>query len=385
MSKVFTDHLGNTFASKKEMSRYWNIDYHTFLGRLKRGESLEDALSIEVKQHNEVTDHLGNTYKSMQEMCRYWNVNAKTVKSRIKRGESVKDALTKKVDSHTKVEVTDHLGNVFSSIKDMCGYWNVNPATFRSRISRGETLKDALTGEGKTCITKEVTDHLGNVFVSKAEMCRYWKVNFSTFQGRLLHGDSLEEALTGEEKKKNKKEITDHMGNNYTSIEEMTREYGISSSALRCRLRNGWSLEDALTIQMKERTAKDPYSMENMMNCGLKAKIIMFNNYHDIVIQFEDGETNSCTLQQFELGNVGHPLLKSHPGRKGYYGPFTTKCYEADPDGNRLYICECHACNSHAIITTAQQMLDHIRREHPDLIVDGKIKHCGITNGLLGW
>lgn len=47
--------------------------------------------------------------------------------------------------------VYDYLGNTYKSIKDMCDFYNVNYRTYSSRLKRGWTLEEALTGkkEGK--------------------------------------------------------------------------------------------------------------------------------------------------------------------------------------------------------------------------------------------
>ena len=42
-------------------------------------------------------------------------------------------------------QYTDHLGNKFNSIKDMCKYWNVNVKTYTTRYKKGWSLKESLT------------------------------------------------------------------------------------------------------------------------------------------------------------------------------------------------------------------------------------------------
>ncbi len=234
------------------------------------------------------------------------------------------------------IAVTDHLGNTFNKKTDMCKYWGISPVTFNARVRRGKTLEQALTGDGIIARSKKSTDHLGKIFPTKHAMCEYWGIDIVSFNARVRRGKALEQALT----EKIRRDIPPEL----TSIEG------------------------------------------KMQQCGLTATVIRYNPDCDLEVEFEDGENQHCSKYNFSRGQVGHPVLCANPKRKKwYYGSFTTKCLGVDSNGNRLYVCECHECNSGPIITTAKQMLDHIRREHPDLIVNGKIKHCGITNGLLGW
>ena len=39
----------------------------------------------------------------------------------------------------------DHLGNHYKSESEMCDKYNILPVTFKSRIARGMSLKEALT------------------------------------------------------------------------------------------------------------------------------------------------------------------------------------------------------------------------------------------------
>ena len=75
--------------------------------------------------------------------------------------------------------VRDHNGAEFNSIAEMCKYWGISESTYRSRVRKGLSLKEALTKKVTTTRTnntnsKVVMDHLGNIFRSEAEKKRYW-------------------------------------------------------------------------------------------------------------------------------------------------------------------------------------------------------------------
>ena len=46
----------------------------------------------------------------------------------------------------------------------------------------------------------------------------------------------------------NRKKVRDHEGNVYNSVKEMCEAFDVPERTFRLRLKNGWSLEKALTI-----------------------------------------------------------------------------------------------------------------------------------------
>ena len=92
---------------------------------------------------------------------------------------------------------SDHLGNIFGSIKAMCYFWNINPETFqRRRKVYKMTLEEALTKPVKSNGGKICIDHCGQKFYSEASMCRYWGIERKVYQYRISHGWDVEKALT---------------------------------------------------------------------------------------------------------------------------------------------------------------------------------------------
>lgn len=199
------------------------------------------------------TDHLGNRYKSIGEMCRKYGIDRVKYWYRIHNGWSKKDALTKHVkDSETKeIKCTDHLGNGYGSIREMCAAYGIDRSVYESRIRIGWDLKRALTEEKHVhgFTKKACTDHLGKRYDSIKDMCNAYNIKVVTFNTRIKNGWSLSDALTKEvgERGCNRKKCKDHLGNTYSSISRMCLAYGIDTALYRTRLRQGWQLEDVLT------------------------------------------------------------------------------------------------------------------------------------------
>lgn len=144
----------------------------------------------------ECEDHTGKKFKSITEMCVYYNINAATFLTRIKNGCSLKDALTRETNRHT---VKDFNGKEFNSITDLCRYYNQSCDVVKHRISNSWTLREALLipVEHKRIPRKySCMDHLGNTYVSKSQMCREYGISRTLFNYRIKNGWSLEDALT---------------------------------------------------------------------------------------------------------------------------------------------------------------------------------------------
>lgn len=70
-------------------------------------------------------------------------IKASCFNYRIASGMSLKDALEKPV-KFNGIKPSDHLGQVFDSLEEMCRYWGINTATYTYRLNSGWNKKDAL-------------------------------------------------------------------------------------------------------------------------------------------------------------------------------------------------------------------------------------------------
>lgn len=227
---------------KKDTTVNYRID--------KLGWSLEDALTKDiVKGASKLCyDHLGNPYKSFKDMCEHYNKNYATVQTRLRKGQSLEDALTKE-DIQSK-PCHDHLGNLFKSFNSMCRYYNKNSVTVSVRINKlGWSLEDALT---KDAIQIEICyDHLGNSYKSFNDMCKHYNKNKKTVEYRVKDlGWSLEEALTKDNTKCNSITI---FNKRYNSISMAAKQYGILyGSIVKRRLNAGLDIELAFVLPTSE-------------------------------------------------------------------------------------------------------------------------------------
>ena len=101
--------------------------------RIRNGWTLERALTEPEVHVSEASDHLGNTYPSVRKMCGHYHIGFDTFKARIRKGMTLKDALTAPVRNalHAGFSVKafafqDKEGRVYyeCSCKE-CGYSNI--------------------------------------------------------------------------------------------------------------------------------------------------------------------------------------------------------------------------------------------------------------------
>ena len=242
--KVYTDHVGNEFETVFQLCAYYKVTETNYRSRLAKGWSQEEALTG-VRKEKQVTDHLGNVFNSKADMCRHYEIRDALFDARIKAGKTVKEALLG-VDEESEFTVEDHLGNKYKNVSEMCSAYGVRLDSYCHRKKRGWTLEEALVGRRNT---EQVTDHKGNSFPDINEMCLEYGVQRNTYTRRINNGWTVEEALTGVKKDA---VIYDHLGNMFLTQKDMCESYGIKLGTFRVRMRNGYTLEEALTTPVSK-------------------------------------------------------------------------------------------------------------------------------------
>ena len=99
-----------------------------------------------------------------------------------------------------------------------------------------------------------------------------------------------------------------------------------------------------------------------MMNCGMEATIIRYENSRDIDVRFEDGAvTEHKGYKEFKNGKIAHRSLSLSHGSKDFHG-FICKRGFID-EGRTLYECICKHCGLEDVLTP-QEMMEHEKLEH---------------------
>ena len=146
---VVKDHLGKEYSSLTDMCNTYHIRMCTYLARIKRGMSVEQALTINVKAtgNKQVVDPLGNVYDNAHNMCKAHGISYTEYNDRKNKGCSLKECLTKKKKARYEDETIDHLGNKYNSLFDMCKAYKIERNLYKSRRDKGYSIEESLCAE----------------------------------------------------------------------------------------------------------------------------------------------------------------------------------------------------------------------------------------------
>lgn len=239
--RAVRDHLGNEFASVRDMCRHYGISESTFGNRRNRGWTVEQALTVKTEGNTRKVkpkgrtwkDHLGNEYESIPAMCAAYGITDKIYQSRRRVCkwplEKILTTPVTKLGGANGKKATDHLGNEFPSVSDMCRYHGVKLSRYKERVKLGWSVEKALTAparEMNSMKAEACEDHLGNRYPSKNAMCRAYNIRRHTLMSRLELGWDLERALT-EPLTTCGKPAVDYRNRKFPSLKDMANFYGI--------------------------------------------------------------------------------------------------------------------------------------------------------------
>ena len=117
------------------------------------------------------------------------------------------------------------------------------------QLAKGFSLQDIVSHHAR----KRFADHLGNRYEKLEDMLSNWGISYSAYKRRLDEGWSLEKILTTPVKKKTFKECVDFKGNVFPSIRCMAETYGVPQSSIRYHVKRGKSPEEALKYLLDEK------------------------------------------------------------------------------------------------------------------------------------
>lgn len=96
-----------------------------------------------------IQDHRGQVFNSIKEMAEAYGINTASYYSRIRRGWTVELALTTPIKSNNKLEIRDNAGKTYRSTKGMCEAHSINVTTYMGRLKKGMSIEQALTAPVK--------------------------------------------------------------------------------------------------------------------------------------------------------------------------------------------------------------------------------------------
>lgn len=147
-----------------------------------------------MKTKRQWTDFLGQTFPSFKEMAAYWGLPPARVSSRLSKNWTLKDALMKPLHGCVLRIPDPETGEILTQ-KEYARRVGLSQATFRMRKKQGASKDLIFEPVRQNCIPAQ--DHTGRRFDSMSDMCAFWGIKPNVFHGRFTYlGWSLEAALT---------------------------------------------------------------------------------------------------------------------------------------------------------------------------------------------
>lgn len=150
------------------------------------------------------------------------------------------------------MQPVDHLGNRYSSVKEMVLAYGIYPTCliYKRLKDMGWSLEKALTTPIRSM--KKIT-YKGKTYRSARQLSFAVGIDTHTLERRVARGFTLEEAVEIGVGHPEWTVSVDHLGNKYPSFKAMCKAYKKSPNTVNLRLNNGWSLELALTAKQLRR------------------------------------------------------------------------------------------------------------------------------------
>ena len=153
MKKQVISPEGLVFKSVNAMTAYYGIGRETYIYRINKGWTVEEALGIVERRKDsekEFIDPNGNRFQSMKEVLVHYHVKPEQYYGRLRIGWTVEEALGIVPRERVHNWKARHIKTIcpngleFESIKDMCLHYNINPMTYHNRRSLNWTVEEAL-------------------------------------------------------------------------------------------------------------------------------------------------------------------------------------------------------------------------------------------------
>lgn len=276
-----TDFNGVIFDSVKDMCIYHNVSIMTYYGRRNRGMTVSEALLSNKSRNGSVdkrTDHTGRTFNTITEMIKFWGREPEAYYQAIRDGRSIEEALTgiyKLSKGSTIEDRTDHLGNVYRTKKDMCKAYGITHGTYFHRIhDSGWDKERALT----TPTRQPKLEYDGKVFKNEHELCEYLDISYNQYTNHKLrykcdYRTTIQHILDGKVKSwtRPEKDRTDIDGNVYPSLRKLCEARNLDYMLVQFMLDRGYSMQeientdgwDSLSTPQKEnRKITDPFGRD---------------------------------------------------------------------------------------------------------------------------
>lgn len=205
-------------------------------------------------------DHLGNYYSTIKTMCECWGVPRSTVESHIAEGWSLEKSLTCKGSK----KVPDKDETVIWLFGEPFPNYNAIDVAYGFSLTTARRHRDDLEAWLKS---KELFFIDGKLFRTYGALSREYKLSETTIRHRLRRNWTLSDAVHIPTSNKGRKGNVhrDHLGNTYENMSSMLLHYGLTYGCYYRRRDKGWDLCKILTTPMRHLMVCEPSKIPSKM------------------------------------------------------------------------------------------------------------------------
>ena len=217
-------------------------------------------ISLEEQQRNKrnnILYEINNEKKTLLEWAREYNIKETTINNRIYAlGWTIEEALEIKSRSKRVKGKTYTINGVSKGIYGWAEQFNIDPEKVSSRINMGWTIEEALEIEKRVTIRKKTGKKytINNESLTLSEWAEKYNLTKGTVRGRIKEGYSIEEALELVNIQfRDCSEYTIELEGNIYNLSQACKKLNLDYSKVKNRLNNmNWSIEEALELTPRQ-------------------------------------------------------------------------------------------------------------------------------------
>ena len=256
---------GITYYSLASIADEYGILQITLQKRMQSGRwTIEQACGLhepppDYRRNARAIIVAGTEFRSMLEACRVYKIDKRTVDLRLNRlGWSIDEAFEVIERSKSQIKLNDL---VFETRRDACRHFKLNEKMVDSRLRNGWSLEEAFGLKDRQAKPKKfraisATDRTqsitfkGKLYPSKSKLASAYGIKPATLLYRLRNGWTIGQAVGHENMPQNNPRVNFYKINNEEfSTQELLKNYDVDISTFRARRKRGWNLEQCLGIE----------------------------------------------------------------------------------------------------------------------------------------
>lgn len=237
-----------------ELAREIGIGVNTLRLRIKLGWSIEEAVETpigEVRRTRKIL-YKGKEYESIVELAKKLNIKQYKIEYKLKEGKSVGEAVEEIENNEGRsweVKEIVYRGKTYKGVSALSREVGVGRNVINSRLDKGWSIEEAVeTAVGKVRTTQHIV-YKGKRYTSIKELADSKGIVYNRIRTRLKDGWSVEEAvekgIVESREDRGVKEI-EYEGKRYMGVSNVARAAGVNRSTLMLRLKKGMSIEEAV-------------------------------------------------------------------------------------------------------------------------------------------